>query len=82
MEAPQPVDFERYRSEALIYFTCRNLPQGGHDSMTTPAQPYMPPCAICGKPCDLETCKADWMGKAVHEECLAKAIAPRKPQPS
>ena len=43
--------------------------------MTTPAPRYMPPCAICGQPCDLETCKADWMGKAVHEECLAKALA-------
>jgi hypothetical protein len=36
------------------------------------------PCAICEKPCDSETCKADWNGLAVHEECLAEKLARQK----
>jgi hypothetical protein len=35
-------------------------------------------CAICEKPCDSETCKADWNGLAVHEECLAEKLARQK----
>jgi len=34
-----------------------------------------PHCAICGKPCNLETCKTDEQGNAVHEECLVAKIA-------
>jgi hypothetical protein len=39
---------------------------------------YTPLCAICGKACDLETCKSDWNGKAVHEECLIAQLASRE----
>ena len=35
-------------------------------------------CAICGKPCDLETCKADADGKAVHEDCLVNTLSEGK----
>ena len=34
-----------------------------------------PVCALCGKPCDLKTCKTDERGNAVHEECLVAKIA-------
>jgi hypothetical protein len=37
-----------------------------------------PLCAICGKPCDLRTCKVDENGKAVHGECLAAKMAGAK----
>jgi hypothetical protein len=41
--------------------------------MPTPeaCAPSLPPCAICGEPCDLETCEVNWNGKAVHEEMLS-----------
>jgi hypothetical protein len=28
-------------------------------------------CPICNRPVDLQTCKTDERGKAVHEECYA-----------
>ena len=40
-----------------------------------------PVCAICRKPCALETCKADERGDAVHEECLVAKIAGTAGQP-
>jgi hypothetical protein len=43
--------------------------------MTEESTPFPPPCAVCGKPCDLESCKADWNGQAVHEECLVHKLA-------
>jgi hypothetical protein len=33
------------------------------------------PCVICGKPVELERCKTDENGKAVHEKCYLKAAA-------
>jgi hypothetical protein len=41
-------------------------------------QPRAIVCAICEKPCDSETCKADWNGLAVHEECLKEKLARQK----
>jgi hypothetical protein len=39
-------------------------------------------CAICDKPCDLETCKTDEHGNAVHEECVAAKFLQRSKTPS
>jgi hypothetical protein len=41
-----------------------------------------PACAICGKSCDLETCKTDGNGKAVHAECLANKVVKDRIRPS
>jgi hypothetical protein len=35
-------------------------------------------CLICGKPCDLETCKVTFDGKPVHSDCLAKKLAEQR----
>ena len=31
-------------------------------------------CSICGKPCQLEDCKVDADGKAVHELCIVAGM--------
>lgn len=56
--------------------------------MTEQTAPFLPPYAICGKPCDLESCKADGNGQAVHGECLVHKLAattfptpPNQPRP-
>lgn len=45
-----------------------------------------PSCAICHEPCDLETCKTDEAGHAIHEHCLVlkmnRAQVPSKSGPS
>lgn len=41
---------------------------------------FVPLCAICGKPCDLETCKITYDGKPVHEECLVRKLTERAQQ--
>jgi hypothetical protein len=50
--------------------------------MPTPEKPVtnLPLCEICGEPCDLQSCKIDWNGKPVHEECLVDQITGRKPK--
>jgi hypothetical protein len=59
---------------------------GSFADMPTPipdaSAPSLSPCAIGGEPCDLETCKVDWSGKAVHEECLVRAMAAQTPPKS
>jgi hypothetical protein len=30
---------------------------------------WVPTCALCNKPVQLETCKTDECGKAIHQEC-------------
>jgi hypothetical protein len=35
-------------------------------------------CSICGKPCELETCKVTFDGKPVHSDCLAKKLAEQR----
>jgi len=38
-------------------------------------------CAICGTPVELENCKIDEVGDAVHDKCyLAKVTAGAKPR--
>jgi hypothetical protein len=32
-------------------------------------------CAICGRPCKLEECVIDELGRAVHRECYDSKIA-------
>lgn len=40
-------------------------------------------CAICGSPVELEQCKSDENGDAVHDKCyFAKVTAATKPRPS
>src|SRR5450432_879029 len=39
-------------------------------------------CAICGKTCDLETCKTASNGRGVHAECLASIIVRERIPPS
>jgi hypothetical protein len=62
--------------ETLINFDSCHM--GDKFPMADSNHLYMPLCAICGKACDLETCKSDWNGKAVHEECLIAQLASRK----
>jgi hypothetical protein len=35
-------------------------------------------CAICGKPCDLETCKVSFDGKPVHDDCVVAMLTQKK----
>jgi len=51
----------------------------GHMPSPEKPVPDHPLCAIRGKSYDLETCKIDWNGKAVHEQCLVDLIAAKKP---
>jgi hypothetical protein len=37
--------------------------------MAARAIPLTPVCPICKKPVDLQTCKTDHNGEAVHEDC-------------
>ena len=37
--------------------------------MATHPLPLPPLCPICNKPVDLQTCKTDHNGEAVHEDC-------------
>jgi hypothetical protein len=39
-----------------------------------------PICAICARPLELETCKVDEFGKAVHEECYLSRVTPHQPK--
>jgi hypothetical protein len=39
--------------------------------------PFVPICALCGKPVALEICKADAQGRAVHEDCYTVDLCPR-----
>lgn len=34
-----------------------------------------PTCWICGRGVDLETCKIDWHGRAVHKQCEANRMS-------
>ena len=40
----------------------------------TRADQHLPVCGICNKPVNLETSKADELGKAVHEPCYVRNI--------
>ncbi len=71
------------RFEPLIEFPgYRNLPQGDGLSMTTPNQPYVPICAICGKPCNFEECKVTYDGKPVHDDCIVTLLLEKKAEKS
>jgi hypothetical protein len=35
---------------------------------------WVPSCALCNRPVELETCKADERGSAVHEECYVRKV--------
>lgn len=37
------------------------------------------PCAVCQRPCLLESCVIDEWGRAVHESCYTHRIASQKP---
>jgi hypothetical protein len=44
---------------------------------------WVPTCALCNDPVELETCKTDESGKAIHEECyLRKMIRLKLPHPT
>jgi hypothetical protein len=47
--------------------------------MLKPTPAFTLPCAICGEPVDLRTCKTDADGKAVHSECFDSLLFKRKP---
>ena len=41
----------------------------------TSAHPvWVPTCALCNSPVQLETCKTDERGSAVHDECYFRKI--------
>jgi hypothetical protein len=39
---------------------------------------FQPQCWICSQPCQLEDCKIDEEGHAVHDECYAAKLAVEK----
>jgi hypothetical protein len=48
--------------------------------MPEPTSTLAPVCSICGKPCDLKTCKINWDGKTIHEQCLLMLISQKNGQ--
>ena len=38
-------------------------------------------CAVCGKPCSLENCKTDELGRAVHDSCYVVVILSKQNVP-
>jgi hypothetical protein len=42
---------------------------------------WTPTCALCNSPVELETCKVDERGSAVHEECYVRKIRPTPAAP-
>jgi hypothetical protein len=47
--------------------------------MMMPATMVPTSCAVCGNPVDLENCKTDERGKAVHQKCyVAKVVKKAK----
>lgn len=50
--------------------------------MATPNGFYVPPCAICGKPCALEDCKVSYDGKPVHDDCIVALLINKKAKES
>jgi hypothetical protein len=38
-------------------------------------------CAVCGKPCSLENCKTDELGRAVHDACYVMAMLSKQNLP-
>jgi hypothetical protein len=38
-------------------------------------RPWLPTCVLCKNTVNLETCKTDEYGQAVHEDCYALKIA-------
>lgn len=47
--------------------------------MTNAALPLTPLCSICRKPVELENCKTDHNGYAVHEDCYTSQVSQAKP---
>jgi hypothetical protein len=43
-------------------------------SYTSDASVWVPTCALCNSPVELETCKIDERGSAVHEECYVRRM--------
>jgi hypothetical protein len=43
-------------------------------SYTSDNTVWVPTCALCNGPVELETCKTDERGRAVHEECYVRKI--------
>jgi hypothetical protein len=42
---------------------------------------FTPTCPLCNQLVGLETCKIDEQGRAVHEDCYARKVAPHhRPQ--
>jgi len=39
-------------------------------------------CAVCRRPCDLESCVTDEWGRAVHPSCYDKRVSPNVCTPS
>jgi hypothetical protein len=35
---------------------------------------WVPTCVLCNNPVEIETCKVDERGKAIHEECYLRKI--------
>jgi hypothetical protein len=53
-------------------------------STPVPPLPHYPRCPICTLPVNMENCKTDENGRAVHEECYVLKIkaTSKKPQTS
>jgi hypothetical protein len=43
-------------------------------SLTSDRLVWLPICVLCHSPVELETCKTDERGRAVHEECYVREI--------
>jgi hypothetical protein len=43
-------------------------------SYTSDHPVWVATCALCNSPVELETCKTDERGKAVHEECYVRKL--------
>ena len=43
---------------------------------------WLPQCAICKTPVNLEQCKVDEYGQAVHEDCYIRKIGGHAPMAS
>ena len=42
------------------------------------AQTHSVSCAVCGKPVDLQTCKVDEDGTAIHDACYFERVSRTK----
>ena len=49
-------------------------PREGPPTQNSIVLPFVPICALCGKPVPLEISNTDERGRAVHEECYARSL--------